>query len=272
MNLSIQDKPSECYASGCPMASKAKKFVLDCGDPLTAKIAFLFEAPGKDEIAFSLPAPHRDLYSLPEQKEREIALRQRDYPNLAPCWIQNGVPVVGATWGALHGWVLNRFGLRREDMFICNVLHCLPPKSGTGDEPYPKGWERKKAESCCTQWSRLHLFKPDIAVVSLHPAGVLREVSPLPLQVKAVERAVYLMHQGYRPLVLNGGKAAKWWLGYAENVQKWVASYHWETPQLAELRQRRWEEGYKAAAKRKKAKGIPATTCERGVADVQATS
>ena len=147
--------------------------------------------------------------------------------------------------GVVEPTGFRQVGLQRRDLFICNVLKCLPPKSGKDEDgaPYPTGPERKKAEACCVQWSRLHLFNPTIAVVSLHPAGIIREVSPLPLQCKSIERAVCYMRQGERVLVLCGGKAAKWWLGYAENVQKWVGSYHWETDRLRALRAERLQDG-----------------------------
>src|SRR6185312_8881564 len=60
------------------------------------------------------------------------------------------------------------------------VGNCLPPKNKQG-QPYPTGAERSQAEHCCRHWDRVQRFDTRMVEVSLHPAGILREVTPLPL-------------------------------------------------------------------------------------------
>jgi hypothetical protein len=49
--------------------------------------------------------------------------------------------------------------------------------------------------------------------------------------------------QGERPVVLCGGKAAKWWLGHSETVQTWLGHYEPETELSASNREKRREIG-----------------------------
>lgn len=260
----MRDKPSTCYSSECPLAvtcqcthvlglhaadesnctyvhpetsvackcnefrSKGKGFVLGAGDPQTSKIAAIFEAPGKDELAFRLmPVQGRSFYSSQAEVDAEILRRTKRFPEMERKYVVNGVPTVGATWTELDMWVLPRVGFTRigkpDGMFIDNVLRCLPPKKATG--AYPIGEEKKSAEKCCRMYDRLDEFKPDTALVTLHPAGILREVTPLPLQIKDMEKARDFVKAGRRVMVLMGGKAADAFLRYASNVTKWRGHY-----------------------------------------------
>jgi len=135
-----------------------------------------------------------------------------------------GAGVVGKSGSLLNQWIFPKVGVRREEVFIDNTLRCLPPKNKQG-QPYPTGAERSQAEHCCRHWDRVQRFDARMVEVSLHPAGILREVTPLPLLIRDFEKAVSAIRQGYKTLMLLGGKAAETFLGYAENVTRWRGHY-----------------------------------------------
>lgn len=245
----MKDKPETCYSSGCPLAETGRGFCLGSGDPTKAKIMLNLEAPGRDEISFEVrPVAARWVMSTQAEAERELTIRRRDYPEMEQKFLRYGAPVVGATGSALNFWILTKVGIRREDIFFDNVLRCLPPKGKTSQ--YPTGEIRKEAERCCRQYDRIDKFKPDTALVTIHMASLLREITPLPLVVKDIEKARDFTSQGRRLIVLVGGKAAHAFLRYADNVTRWRGHY----AALAE----NWSETYRslfdyAAKKRKKA-------------------
>jgi uracil-DNA glycosylase len=204
-----------------------KGFVLGSGDPATAKLAICLEAPGNEELGFTILPPvgfsPRRFLNTTEDGKRELELRRRDYPQLEEKWLRTGAPVVGMSGHQLFDWILK--STRREDVFIDNVLRCLPPKRANSDEHYPKGDERKQSEACCRQWDRFAAMKPDVAVVSLHPASLLRDTTPLELQAKDFQKARDFVSQGHAVVVLAGGKSAKLWLGARENTTFWRGDY-----------------------------------------------
>lgn len=191
-------KPLSC--AGCPLHVKGCGFVLGDGDPKAAKIGILLEAPGQEEVLVSKPA-------------------------------------VGPAGRIMEGWVLAAVGLHRKDVFVDNVLRCLPPKGKIG--PYPTGDERKEAEAACRQYDRWDEFKPTVAIVTMHPAAILRETTPLPLVIADMKKAADFARAGERPIVLMGGKPATYWLGQELNVQKWRGHYAFETNYGTNVRARR---------------------------------
>ena len=68
-------------------------------------------------------------------------------------------------------------------------------------------------------------FKPTVAVVTLDPARLVREVTPLTLCLEDWRKARDFAAQGQRVLVLCGGRPAKEFLGYGANASKWRGSY-----------------------------------------------
>ncbi len=232
----MRDKPDACYASQCPLADKGRGFVLDYGDPLTAEYALVLEAPGHDEIQFRIePNARRWFLSTKEECDRELAVRRRDFPGLDERFIRTGVPAVGATGSVLEQWLFPVVGMRRDKLFIANTLRCLPPKSKR--DAYPKGEERKAAERCCRQWDRWDKFRPDAQLVTLHPAAILRDVTPLPLEIEDFKKARDFRAAGRRVMILLGGKAMKAFTRIGENVSKFRGHYL--------LLARGWAESYK---------------------------
>lgn len=258
----MRSKPDKCYEMGCPLAvlcscghhenehpehghcthldgevlcecngfqSKGKGFVLGVGNPQKASLAIILEAPGREEVSFPIDGLGAPGIIPPDELQR----REKDYPELKGSFIKVGAPVVGKSGSLLNQWVLPRVGVRREDIFIDNTLRCLPPNNKQG-QPYPIGAEKTQAEAYCRTYDRIHLFDGKIVEVSLHPAGILREVTPLPLFIKDFEKAVSFTRQGYKTLILLGGKAADAFLGYADNVTRWRGHYEVLTSPLSE--------------------------------------
>lgn len=252
------EKPQGCYASGCPLAKIGKGFVLGSGDPTKAKLAISLEAPGKDELGFTVLPPvgfsSRRFLNTLEDGKAELAIRRRDYPEMEEKWLRTGVPTVGMSGHEIFDWVLK--GVRREDVFIDNTLRCLPPKRASSDECYPKGDERKQAESCCRQYDRWSLMKPDVAVISLHPASLLRDTTPLTLQATDFQKARDFIAAGHSVVVLAGGKSAKLWLGARENTTFWRGDYMLLADGLPRTRYARAED-VKKTVKVKKLKLTP---------------
>lgn len=217
--IQSQAKPEHCYTSGCSLATKGKGFCLGYGNPETSMIALVAEAPGKNEIVHFLNLKDR-------LDSNELSRRQLRFPGFPAGALRKGAPLVGASGALAEQWILRAVGLTFNDVYRDNTLRCLPPKTKAGSY-YPVGEERKKAEECCREYDRLDEFKPDIALITLHPAGILREVTPLSLVVEDMKKARDFAKQGYKVIVLMGGKAAKHYLGYGENVTKWRGHYTW---------------------------------------------
>jgi uracil-DNA glycosylase len=199
----------------------AKGFVLGCGDPQKAKYAIILEAPGADETKFEIrPNPNRAFLQSPAECGDELRTRERDYPDLDQRWRRVGAPVVGQTGLALQYWIWPKVGIRREECYIDNTIRCLPPRSKSGVQ-YPTGETKKAAEFHCRQYDRIAAFRPDTIVFSLHPAGLLREITPLPLAIKDFEKVRDFNSQGRRVLALLGGKSTAAFARYGSNVTKW---------------------------------------------------
>ena len=107
-----------CNCQKCSLNLTRKNFVFGVGNPL-ADIVFVGEAPGKQE----------DL---------------------------QGVPFVGRA-GKLLDKMLAAIKLKRDDVYICNVLKCRPPNNR---DPLPS--EVEKCEPYLI--SQLHLINPKLIV------------------------------------------------------------------------------------------------------------
>ena len=207
------------------MYGVAKGFVLGAGDPRKAKYAFVLEAPGREEVGFGIrPIAGRAFLSTQAECDVELAIRRRDYPGMEERFLRTGLPVVSQTGAAMQFWLWPKVGIRREDSFLDNTLRCLAPVSRAG-AAYPTGAARKQAELHCRQYDRLESFRPDTIVTTIHPASVLREITPLPLVIKDFEKVRDFTAQGRKVLMLLGGKAAHGFLRYAENSTKWRGTY-----------------------------------------------
>ena len=99
-------------------------------------------AQGRTQVVFGVGHPHADLMFIGE----------------APGYYEDkqGEPFVGAA-GQLQTQVLGEIGLRREEVYICNVLRCRPP--GNRD-PLPDEVE------ACTPWleATLESVRPRVIV------------------------------------------------------------------------------------------------------------
>jgi hypothetical protein len=236
-------QPDYCFDVNCPLAGKSRGFALGCGDPSTAKLAILFERPAESEIGFFLTdplpptVPQDTRMRIETWRKAEIERRHLAFPALEDRFILKGAPVRGASGAELEGLVFPQVGgLKLDDCFLENTLHCASPDD---DHLYPHGVEKEVAEACCAYWNRLvqietpwerEVFVPEAVVASLHPAGLLKEkgggIVALPLQIDTFKKAMsFVKQEGMKVLVLAGGKAVKWWLGYGESVTRWCGHY-----------------------------------------------
>jgi DNA polymerase len=150
-----------CTCVKCPLGETRTKFVFGVGNP-RAKVMFIGEAPGADEDA-------------------------------------QGEPFVGRA-GQLLNKIIEAVELKREEVYICNILKCRPPNNR---EPLPSEMETctpylakqielvKPAFIIClgrvsAQWllqtnasltslrGRVHDFRGVQLIVTYHPAALLR--------------------------------------------------------------------------------------------------
>ncbi len=115
----------------CPLANTRRHVVFGEGDPKAA-VVFVGEAPGEEED-------------------------------------KQGIPFVGRA-GKLLDQLIERIGIRRSDVFICNVLKCRPP--GNRD-PEPQ------EVACCKEYllSQLDIIRPRIiCTLGRHAYNTLLEV------------------------------------------------------------------------------------------------
>ncbi|MBI93004.1 MAG: hypothetical protein CME05_07275 [Gemmatimonadaceae bacterium] len=153
-----------CECTKCELGHTRQRFVFGSGDP-KADVLFVGEAPGADED-------------------------------------RAGEPFVGAA-GQLLTKIIEAMGMKREDVFICNVLKCRPPNNRdplpeevASCEPYLKEQIRMVAPKviCClgkfasqallrsqSSLSRMrgqqHEYEGIPLVVTYHPAALLRNAA-----------------------------------------------------------------------------------------------
>ncbi len=150
-----------CECLKCPLGQTRTRFVFGVGDP-RSKVVLIGEAPGADEDA-------------------------------------QGEPFVGRA-GQLLNKILAAVGLKREEVYICNILKCRPPNNR---DPLPSEMEtctpyllrqidliRPKFIICLgrisAQWlletnaslsalrGKFHEYRGSKLMVTYHPAALLR--------------------------------------------------------------------------------------------------
>ena len=150
-----------CTCLKCPLGHTRTNFVFGVGNP-DAEVMFIGEAPGADEDA-------------------------------------QGEPFVGRA-GQLLNKIIEAVNLKREEVYICNILKCRPPNNRDPQpsemetcSPYlikqieivkPKfiiclgrisaQWLLKTNDSLTTMRSRVHDFLGAKLIVTYHPAALLR--------------------------------------------------------------------------------------------------
>ncbi|MBS4027267.1 MAG: uracil-DNA glycosylase [Ignavibacteriales bacterium] len=105
-----------CNCLKCPLGTTRTKFVFGVGNP-NADVMFVGEAPGADEDA-------------------------------------QGEPFVGRA-GQLLNKILESIQLKREDVYICNILKCRPPNNR---DPQPS-----EVEQCIPYlWKQIDIVQPKV--------------------------------------------------------------------------------------------------------------
>ena len=82
-------------------------------------------------------------------------------------------------------------------------------------------------------------LEADFSVINFHPDDISKSVVALPLQIAAFKIAKRLADEGHKVVVCCGGKAAKAWLGYGENVTRWCGHTQKENSLTRRLRKDR---------------------------------
>lgn len=150
-----------CECLKCPLGHTRTKFVFGVGNP-KADVMFIGEAPGADE----------DI---------------------------QGEPFVGRA-GQLLNKIIEAVQMKREDVFICNILKCRPPNNRDPEQtemetctPYlhkqielvkPKfiiclgrisaQWLLRTNESLTNLRGKVHNYHGATSIVTYHPAALLR--------------------------------------------------------------------------------------------------
>jgi len=145
----------------CPLGQTRTKFVFGTGNP-HSKVVFIGEAPGADEDA-------------------------------------QGEPFVGRA-GQLLNKIIEAIAMKREDVYICNIIKCRPPNNraplpmeSETCTPYllkqlelikPKfiislgrtaaQWLLQTNDSLATMRSKIHDYNGIKVIVTYHPAALLR--------------------------------------------------------------------------------------------------
>lgn len=179
-NMSLEDIKRNCeQCARCELCNTRTNIVFGCGNE-KARIMFVGEAPGEEED-------------------------------------RRGIPFVGRA-GKLLDTMLVAVGVKREDIYIANILKCRPPRNR---DPLPE------EEDKCIDWLRQQFreIKPEIVVclgriaakrmitqdfkitadhgkiyekagvkmmAIFHPAALLRNPAYKPLAFEDLERAVAL--------------------------------------------------------------------------------
>lgn len=154
-------KNTICTCLKCPLGHTRTKFVFGVGN-LNADVMFIGEAPGADEDA-------------------------------------QGEPFVGRA-GQLLNKIIEAVGMKREEVYICNILKCRPPNNR---EPQPSEmetctpyllkqielihpkfiiclgrisaqWLLKTSESLGSLRGKVHDYSNSKLIVTYHPAALLR--------------------------------------------------------------------------------------------------
>lgn len=155
-----------CECLACPLGHTRTQFVFGSGNP-DADILFVGEAPGQEED-------------------------------------RQGVPFVGAA-GELLTKIIGAMKLRREDVYICNVLKCRPPNNRDPQpeevascEPYLQrqiALVQPKVICCLGRHAAHALLKTELSLSRLR--GQLHEYAGIPLVV-TYHPAALLRNDSYK--------------------------------------------------------------------------
>lgn len=176
----IGSKPDLC--SLCPYHEIGGGFCADEGDSNTAKILFVLEGPGQEEIL-------------------------------------DGRPLTGRT-GRFWEWkLLPHTGFVRGDVAIANTLRCRPPGN---KYPIGKLRVVAERFCRCHDGKVIKPFHPTHWGVTYHPAALFRTPNRSKIILRALTRAGEIARSGGRPALLMGDKAMGVFVPHLKGgVKKW---------------------------------------------------
>ena len=111
-----------------------------------------------------------------------------------------GKPLIGSTGQALADRIFRPLGLRRYDVLWDNLLRCRPYKND-----FPIGDKGAKMIAHCRQWdTKIAIFDPNVIILAFHPTFALIHTNQAYSTMNAVQKALRLNAEGYRPLIGMG--------------------------------------------------------------------
>jgi hypothetical protein len=144
----------------------------------------------------------------------------------------NSKPLVGRAGKLWLKKLIEIHGYKREDVLIANTLRCRPPGN-----KYPIGKLKESAELHCRAYDdKIVKFDPDLYLVTIHPAMLLRSSAMTRLVQRDLAKAFEFAAQGYRPIVLAGETSkslaashlhggVKGWRGHWWEQRGWRTKY-----------------------------------------------
>ncbi len=135
-----------------------------------------------------------------------------------------GEPMIGKAGKYFEKEFLEKLGISREMVMICNTIRCFP-----NSKDFPIGRLKKDAINACRHWDGgIRAFKPDVIGVTFNPAALLRNPQQTRMVRRALERAVEYAKEGHRPLLLMGEEARDAYAPWLEGALKWWQGHFYE--------------------------------------------
>lgn len=123
-----------------------------------------------------------------------------------------GYPFAGRAGSLMNHWIFDETGIDRSKVVIDNVVRC--------DAVEPDKPINKDAVDFCVQYDRHREFQPELDILTLHPAALLRDIVPLPL-VQADFGKARELSRDFRVRLLLGKSAIQKWYRFASNPTRW---------------------------------------------------
>lgn len=127
--------------------------------------------------------------------------------------------------GGMGWYVFKNFiepaGFEYDNLIVSHVIRCKPPRDKRGRQSYPTGITKKRAEAVCRKYDSQHghegvlttggvaTWSPTMCLLTLNPSDVHQNPSYFRQIQRDMERAMMLVENGFRPLVLMGKEPAE---------------------------------------------------------------
>ena len=111
-----------------------------------------------------------------------------------------GRPLIGTTGQAMADRIFRPLRLERYHVLWDNLIRCRPYKND-----FPIGDKGAKMVAHCRQWdTKIWTFDPNVIILAFHPTFALIHTNQAYSTMNAVQKALRLHAEGYRPLIGMG--------------------------------------------------------------------